>query len=136
MVRITFVSNADIAAFARRNDLNIYNIATACEGNDVDSSHVLQNDPYLYDEGGVVDAYRKSALTEARTVYKYSIYLSLKAAPLAGREDTFLHDLQHQPMDVCFRLGGGNMMGLTFVTNTTKVSREEIMHAVARTHQK
>jgi hypothetical protein len=62
----------------------------------------------------------------------YHVYFSLKSIPLAGKTNVFAYDLQHQSEDVCIRLGGGDMLGDSFVSNVFVVPKDAITDAISR----
>jgi hypothetical protein len=122
----------DLGEYAKQHEFNITNSVAACKGNQLDQKIELQNDPYVYDSYGKVDAFRSTppkAAGERQGRSTYVIYAAVQATPLAGR-DVFLYDLQKNPQDICFQLQGGNMSGGTFVSNVVSIPKVALIEAL------
>jgi hypothetical protein len=134
VLAINFTAERNLAEYAKQYEYNIGNDASFCRADEVDPTSRLQNNPYVYDALGKVDAFRDSHPSTTSTLEPqatYHVYIAVTPMPLAGR-DQFDYDLQSRPEDICVQLRGGNMLGNRFVSNAIVVPKAEIASAVAR----
>lgn len=129
---VNFTAERDLAAYAKQYEYNIGNDMSFCQDDEMDVFRELQNDPYIFDAAGKVDAYRKNSFPKfsAPDSVTYHIYVAIKPVQLAGRT-IFDYDLRSNPEDICIQLRGGNMLGDTFTSNIIVVPKAAIIAALA-----
>lgn len=131
MAALSFSARTDLTAFAHQHEYNFSNVVTVCNQGKIDETKELQNDAYVYDDDGTVDAYQKKEAPGAQPK-TYHVYVYLKPIALAGKTDAFAYDLQHRPEELCIQLQGGNMLGSQFSSNVLVVPKEAIASAISR----
>jgi len=127
VVVVSFGAERDLRAYAEKYEYNIGNDVSFCRGGEIDRSRLLQNDPYVFDKSGMVDAYHQG--TSSSNQREYYIYIRVVALPLAG-QSVFMYDLQRAPDDICIQLGGGRMFGDSFSSNTIVIPKEAVAAAL------
>jgi len=126
---LNFSAERDLVEYAKRYEYNIVNDASICRDDEIDTAKLLQNDVYIYDPAGAVNAFRKDESEEASASAGYNVYIAMKPIPLASRS-VFEYDLQHNPENICVQLKGGNMLGDSFVSNVIVVPKSAISDAL------
>lgn len=127
---VSFTAEQDLFGYVKQHEYSIGNDASFCRGNEIDSLRPTQNDPYVFDARGKLDAYRGDVSGSPASEPIYHIYIAIRPIHLAG-QSVFEYDLQHAPEDVCVRLSGGNMLGGKFISNVIVVPKASIMAALA-----
>lgn len=118
----------DLIKYAKQYEYNILNETSLCREGQLDPSKQLQNDSYVYDRLGVVEAVRK-ADDGGQDQAGYDLYIAVQSVPLASGQ-VFEYNLQRDPQDVCVRLRGGNMLGDSFTSNTIVIPKAVIAEAM------
>jgi hypothetical protein len=134
MVMVNLSTRTNLSAYARRYEYDVGNVASICSKGSIDATKMLQGDPYVYDDSGKVDAFRKQAKagTDDRSpIRTYHLYFNVKPIALAGRKDIFVYDLQRQPEGVCVQLLGGNMVGDKFFSKVVTIPKEVLGSAIS-----
>ena len=127
---LNFSAERDLIEYAKRYEYNIVNNASICRDDGIDTTKLLQNDVYIYDATGAVNAFRKDGPEEASARAGYDVYIAMRSIPLASRS-VFEYDLQYNPENICIQLKGGNMLGDSFVSNIIVVPKVAISDALA-----
>ncbi len=137
--KIAVVTKADIYEIGEQSELNIWNELTLCStgARVADWSGVYYEGvdiSYLSTEA-IKALYRaRAAAHKEGEPYTYEIYFdprSTRNEPQSvGHPWAFEpYDEIHEPRDLCLRIGGGNMMGGHFVSNTVVVPSIELGRA-------
>jgi hypothetical protein len=126
---ISFTSNPDLRGHAQNHEFNVGNEVSFCSADQIETPRLLQSDPYVFDQMGVVDPSRQETKS---TLYEVRIWI--QSVSLNGHH-AFAYDLRRNVSDdVCVLLRGGNMIGETTRSNVLKIQAAEISVALAKSH--
>jgi hypothetical protein len=137
--KILVATMEDIRAIARQSDLNVVSDLTICEA----GAYVLTWGDLFFSGVEIHDGpddkpinilyQERAALHKKGEPYLYEIYFEPSSTrderkrPRLGNPDEFVpYDLSRKPIDLCLRMGGGNMLGGHFSSNTVKIPAEVI----------
>ena len=129
---VTFSTAVDLYTFAHRHDYSLFVDSSVCAGNKLDSSKKISLIGYVYNRNGIIDPqnYANKGADE-EGIKTYEIFLFMRTVENASNTDKFNYNLLTTPEDLCFRLGGGNMLGGTFKSNVVLIPKEAIEHAIS-----
>ena len=128
-VAIGFSTNLDLWDFAQSKEYNVVVEVSACTGQELDPTRELQSSVYLYTYSGSFNSLSDKRPSDAG---RYRIYFSSARFPTASDTfSTFSYDLAANPLDVCFRLRGGNMLGGSFYSNIVVIPGTAIRNAMS-----
>jgi hypothetical protein len=143
--KIIVVTKSDLHDMAERYELNIWRELTIC-----DSGATVDSRVSVYYEGVRVEYGRKDAeiqkLYRARAAahagndpYTYEIYFqprsNFKVTKGPGHPWHYdPYDFIREPRDLCLRIGGGNMLGGNFVSNTVVIPSSDLKRAFQNAH--
>ncbi|MGD0866564.1 MAG: hypothetical protein ABSA49_13510 [Rhizomicrobium sp.] len=143
--RIIVVTKADIHKIGEQSELNIWHELTLCK-----TGALVANWPGVYYEGVDINSnsteatkslYRARAVTHKEDEpYNYEIYFDPRSARSepkgVGKPWAFEpYDEAREPRELCLRIGGGNMVGGHFVSNTVVVPSVELGRAFQHVSQ-
>ena len=126
------ITEKGLRGFAGRYSYNVWSEVSYCRDGEFDPSRPLLNDPYIFDASGEASEYGGGTGepdSGGSGPFLYRVYVSVKSFPLAG-QDVFEYDLRKRESDVCVRIGGGNMLGGSFLSDVVIVLAAEIGEAL------
>jgi hypothetical protein len=127
-VAIDFSTNLDLWSFAKSEEYNVAVDVTACADGKLDRARDLQSSVHIYTKSGQLDSLSN---TRPQDMGLYRVYFSVTSFSTASdTANTFRYDFASNPLDVCFRLAGGNMLGGRFYSNTVVISAVAIQKAL------
>jgi hypothetical protein len=142
LVEVSFSSSEDLVKLAKRAEYNVGGDARLCESDKKRPTRI--NAAYVYWGNVVVDQYMNNdvyaKLSRQRTSggsFIYRVYFSIKLPETKeGLYQSPAYDLLNVPADICFHVRGGNMLGMSFVSNEVVISKESIEAAFRRVGMK
>ena len=127
-IAIGFSTNLDLWDFAQSEDYHVAIKATACADHKLDLTRELQSSVYAYTKSGGFYSFDNKPPPDRG---RYRIYFSVTRFPTASdTPQTFRYDLAANPVDVCYQLLGGNMLGGDFYSNTVVIPATSIRSAL------
>jgi hypothetical protein len=140
LISATFSTDVDLEAYSRRYDFNVGQDVGVCQEKStaINRSKSLSYYSGVYDSFGEVNSRRKVVSPpDSSPTYLYHVYIDVMfERPGLFREpvgsQAFLYDLRKHPEDVCVQIRGGNMMGMTFRSNTVMIPKEDIAAAISQ----
>ncbi|TVQ83810.1 MAG: hypothetical protein EA357_05140 [Micavibrio sp.] len=131
-LKIRFSTKTDISVLAATQGYHTGIEAFFCELQNEVQTGLRGHYIYLGDE--IVSTRGPKLQENMKRPAIYHAYLSLHR-----REETNpsiaspAYDLRTDPDDICFRVRGGNMIGMTFHSNTVVIPKEAVVEALAKT---
>lgn len=143
-IQVTFSSNHDLLDFARSNDITSY-MAFYCrdwaayeKGEEAQKNSktgysgpvvpMMNGSMFMYDGNIPLDKYE---LKEEKTSGIYQLYLDVRRTENKNSASPSAYDLQKNPDDVCFQMGGGVMwVGGGTPSNIVTIPKEAIAAAL------
>ncbi len=121
---VEMVMDQDLLSFIKQGDYSLHGTVFFC---DRASGDRLENDPYVYDDEGIVERERDVGLHSPGVTRKkvYRLFVRLRVEDPKQR-GAVPYDLRNITEDVCVQLRGGRMYGGTYASNVLRLSSNVI----------
>ena len=139
LVMLELQSSADIEALAYQNNFNTHARFSLCLNGQYDDAGELRSWPKVYDRYGEINPLRNPRSSRAAQQFgpisyrAYFFFMSNGADTViqTGKPPSPIYDLAKLPQDICVWVGGGNMLGGHYQSNTVIVPAQDIAKALA-----
>jgi hypothetical protein len=130
MVAVEFSTDRNLSAYSRASEYSTYLLVSPCNKGAFDPARQLAADPFPFTKNGELGL-RPEGPGDGRHFRLY--FDTAWNPPVRPREQaTYRYDLVAQPEDICFQLGGGNMLGGGFRSNVVVLSKAVLADLFAK----